>query len=246
MGRRSADSRDARRRAEAGSPQGRLAIGHHAAAPGGCVRRRDGGAALPDGAAPRGEAVLLHDGAGRVAPHGGVAQARRGRRRDSGARPAPRPPRPHVPRPADARGEGVPDAGLLRAPDHSALPVDRALVARHGPRGPLQPADRRRRHPPRRRHGLRARAARGSRSEDEEAAREGGRTDAPDLRRARPLASARTGADRRRHGVARRSAAARGPRRRVRLANSLGLDVSQLTLPVSDVSHSRGAGISAA
>ena len=57
------------------------------------------------------------------------------------------------------RGEGLHDAGLLRAPDHPAVSDDRPLLPRDRARGSLQPAGDRRRHPPRRRHGVRARAA---------------------------------------------------------------------------------------
>ena len=58
-----------------------------------------------------------------------LAAPGRGVRRHQRARPAPR----HA-GPADAggrhrRGEGVPDAGLLRAADHPALPPDRPLSA---------------------------------------------------------------------------------------------------------------------
>ena len=75
----------------------------------------------------------------------------------------------HGARRGHARGEGVPDAGLLRAADHPEVPDDRALIARHGARGPLQPARDRRRDPPRRRHGVRAGAARSAGPEDEDA-----------------------------------------------------------------------------
>ena len=51
-------------------------------------------------------------------------------RRDGGARSAPRPARAHDARRRHARGEGLPDAGVLRAADHPALPHDRPLVAR--------------------------------------------------------------------------------------------------------------------
>ena len=103
------------------------------------------------------QALLLDDGAGRVAPHRGVAEARRRGRRHRRARPASRQPRAHDARGGHARGEGLPDAGLLRATDHLAVPADRPLVARHGARGSLQPPGDRRRHPSRRRHGVRAR-----------------------------------------------------------------------------------------
>ena len=96
----------------------------------------------------------------------------------------------------------------------------------------LQPADRRRRHPPRRGDGLRARAARGGRPEDQEAAREGRRADAPDLRRARALAPAGARADRGRDAVATSQRLRADLDDGVRLANSLGLDVSQIALPV--------------
>ena len=149
--------------AEARPAPGHLAVGDHAAAPGGRARGRDGDAAVRDRARPRGEALLHDDGAGRVAPHRGVAEADRAGGRDGRARPVPRPARAHDAGRGHPRGEGLPDAGVLRAPDHPALPHDRALVARHDPRGPLQPPHDRRRHPPRCRHGLRAGAARGRR-----------------------------------------------------------------------------------
>ena len=116
--------------AAAGAPARRLALGRDAAAPGGHHRRRDVGAAAERGARSRGEALLLDDGAGRVAAHRGVAEADRPGRRRGRARPAPRRAGAHVPRGGLARGEGLPHAGLLRAADHPALPADRALVAR--------------------------------------------------------------------------------------------------------------------
>ena len=66
--------------AEARAPARPLALGDHAAAPGRHVRRADGGAAPQRRAASRGAALLLDDGAGRGAPHRGVAQARSTRR----------------------------------------------------------------------------------------------------------------------------------------------------------------------
>ncbi len=51
--------------------------------------------AAPD---PEATPLLLDDGAGRVAPHRGVAAADRPGRRGGGARPVPRPARAHVPR----------------------------------------------------------------------------------------------------------------------------------------------------
>ena len=59
-----------------------------------------------------------------------------------------------------ARGEGLPDAGLLRAADHPEVQGDRPRNARDRARGSLQPARDRRRHPSRCRDGVRARAAR--------------------------------------------------------------------------------------
>ncbi len=59
-----------------------------------------------------------------------------------------------------ARGEGLPHAGLLRAAHHPALPHDRARVAGHGPRRPVQPPHGRRRHPSPLGRRLRASAAR--------------------------------------------------------------------------------------
>src|SRR5436190_2361484 len=76
--------------AKARAPARPLALGDHAAAAGGHVRVRDGVAAPERGAPSRGEALLLDDGAGRVAPHRGVAEARGGGRRRGRAGPAPR------------------------------------------------------------------------------------------------------------------------------------------------------------
>ena len=101
-----------------GAPAGHVALGSHAAASGRRARLRDGLPAPERRARSRGEALLLDDGAGRVAPHRGVAEAdRRGRRRRR-ARPVPRRARAHDARGRHARGEGLPDAGLLRAADH--------------------------------------------------------------------------------------------------------------------------------
>src|SRR5215211_4159697 len=136
-----------------------MALRHHPAVAGGRVGGRDGRAALLAGARSRGEALLHDDGAGRGAPHGGVAQARRGGGRPGRARPVPRPARPSDPRGGDARGEDLPDPSLLRAADHPALPHDRPQLARDRARGPLQPADGRRRHPPPLRCRVRARPA---------------------------------------------------------------------------------------
>ena len=58
----------ASRGAEGTAPR-RLAVGDHAAAAGGPVRGRDGGAAAQPRSAPRSEALLLDDGAGRGPPH---------------------------------------------------------------------------------------------------------------------------------------------------------------------------------
>src|SRR5215211_5226485 len=60
-----------------GSPARPLALRDHTAVPGGCVCGRDGVAAARRRAPLRGEALLHDDGAGRVAPHGGVAEADR-------------------------------------------------------------------------------------------------------------------------------------------------------------------------
>ena len=172
----SADSRGARVGAEAGPPQGRVALGHHAAVPGRHPRGEDGRPAPESRGAPRGAALLHDDGPGRGSPRRGLAQAPRRGRRPGRARSPSRRAGTHVPgRPRPARGEGLPHAGFLRAPDHLLVPPDRPLLARHGARGPLQPADDRRRDPPRRRHGLRARAARERHEADEAEARHGGR-----------------------------------------------------------------------
>ena len=78
---------------EAGAAPRHLALGDHAAAAGRRARGRDGGAALRARAPPRGEALLHDDGAGRGAPHRGVAEADRDGRRHRRARPVPRPAR---------------------------------------------------------------------------------------------------------------------------------------------------------
>src|SRR5437879_4669714 len=114
---------------------------------------------------------------------------------------APRRARPPGARGGHSRREGLPDAGLLRAADHRAVPADRAVVARDGAGGSLQPARDRRRHSPRRRDGVRARPARDGFGADEAQADRGGEPPAPDLRRARALATSRTRLDRARDGV---------------------------------------------
>ena len=167
------------------APKRHVALRPHAAAPGRHARLRDGLAAPERRARPRGEALLLDDGAGRVAPHRGVAEADQRGRRHRRARPVPRRARAHDARGGHARGEGLPDAGLLRAADHLALPADRACLARHGARGALQPARDRRRDPPRRGDGVRARPAGGRGQEDAADARGRGEPAAPDLRPAR-------------------------------------------------------------
>ena len=191
-----------------------VALRPHPAAPGGHARLRDVLAAPERRARPRGEALLLDDGAGRVAPHRGVAQADQRGRRHRRARPVPRRAGAHDARGGHARGEGLPDAGLLRATDHLALPADRARLARNGARGSLQPARDRRRYPPRRGDGLRARPARGRGQEDAADARGRGKPAASDLRPARALAAQGARGDRASHVRARRAAAARGPRGR--------------------------------
>ena len=130
LGRDPADPRVQRLAAEARPAEGPLALGDHPAAAGGRARRRDGDPALLDRPRPRGEALLHDDGAGRGAPHRGLAEADRGGGGDGRARPVPRRARPAGARRGHARGEGVHDAGLLRAPDHPAVPHDRPLVAR--------------------------------------------------------------------------------------------------------------------
>ncbi len=143
-----------------GATERHVALRPHAAAPGGHARLRDGLTAPERRARSGGEALLLDDGAGRVAPHRGVAEADQRRGRDRRARPVPRRARAHDARGGHARGEGLPDAGLLRAADHLALPADRSRLARDRARGSLQPARDRRRDPPRRGDGLRAGVAR--------------------------------------------------------------------------------------
>ena len=196
---------------------------------------RHGLAAPEHRARPRGEALLLDDGAGRVAPHRGVAEADRRGRRHRRARPAPRQARAHDPRGRHARGEGLPDAGLLRAPDHRALPADRPRVARarcsrtsatgsttddgihHGAGMAYE------------RVLLEQR-----RQEDEAPARRRGEPAAADLRRARALAA--EGARVHRQRDARRatsSGCSEDLEIGVRLAESLGLDVSDVELPAS-------------
>ena len=68
-----ADPRAARLAAAPGAPPRRLALGDHPAAPGRRARGRDGGTALRARPPPRREALLHDDGAGRGAPHRGVA-----------------------------------------------------------------------------------------------------------------------------------------------------------------------------
>ncbi len=196
VGRHTADPRVQGLSAEAGPSARPLALRDHAATPGRHVRRRDVVAAPERDAAPGGEALLLDDGAGRGAPHRGVAEARRGGRRRGRARSAPRQARRDVPRARHARGEGVPDAGLLRAADHPALPDDRRRLAGHRARGPLQKADDRRRHPPQVRRRLRARAPRRLAAGEAQAARQDREPDAADLRRPLNVAAEGTRVDR--------------------------------------------------
>ena len=151
-----ADPRAARLAAEAGAAARRLALGDHPAAPGRRARGRDGDPALLDGAPRRRQALLHDDGAGRGAPHRGLAPADRARGRPRRARPVPRQDGAARHRRGHARGEGLPDAGLLRAADHPQVPRDREVIARHGAREPLQPPRDRRRHPSRSRRRLRA------------------------------------------------------------------------------------------
>src|SRR3954452_16133210 len=93
-----ADPRGEGLAAAAGSTSRRVALRRHAAAAGRRLRVRDGGAASECVAASGGEALLLDDGARRVAPHRGVAEADRADRRRGGARPASGPARAHVSR----------------------------------------------------------------------------------------------------------------------------------------------------
>ena len=233
VGRAAADPRGEGLAAAAGAPARRVALRRHAAAPGRRARVRDGGAAPERRARSRGEALLLDDGAGRVAPHRGVAEADRADRRRGGARPASRQARPHVPRGGHARGEGLPDAGLLRAADHPALPADRALVARDDPRGHLQPARDRRRHPPRRRAWrTSACCSRARTTKVEEHADRRREPDAARVRRARALAPEGARDDRQPDGGARpRAAQDRAEPRRAARARALGLDVADVALP---------------
>ena len=185
--------------AAAGAPARRLALGGHPAAPGRRARRRDVGAALLARAHHEAKlyyTTMVQDESRHteawlqlVEQAGGRASATRtstswGRIDD---------------RRRHARGEGLPDAGVLRAADHPEVPADREVLAR-------------------------ARCSRisatGSRSttasitapawptsascsgrpveEDEGQARRGGEHAAPGLRRARVLAPARARLDRER------------------------------------------------
>src|SRR5262249_6951779 len=91
---------------------------------------------------------------------------------------------------------------LLRAADHLSLPADRPRLARHRARGPLQPADDGRRHPPRRRDGVREGAAAERRQEDEDRAGRRREPAAADLRPARALAAEGARLHRRDHALA--------------------------------------------
>ena len=162
----------------------------------------------------RGEALLLDDGAGRVASHRGVAQAGHGSGRHGRARSSPRQPCPPDARGRHAGGEGLPDAGVLRAADHLAVPDDRKVVAGDGARRRLQPPGHGRRHPSRRRHGVRARAASEPLEEDEPEAGRRCEPAATGVRGARDVAAARARLDRPGHGVPRRRPPPRGPRAR--------------------------------
>src|SRR2546421_2106015 len=214
LGRAAPDPRGQGLAGAQGAAPRHVALRAHAAAPGGHAGLRDGVAAPQRRPGSGGEALLLDDGAGRVAPHGGVAEADRGGRRHRRARPVPGRACAHDARGRHARGEGLPDAGLLRAPDHLALPPDCPRVARHRARGPLLQAHDRRRHPPRCRDGLRAGAATQRRREDEAEARRGGEPAPADLRPARTLAPEGAGVHRRGDAVARPREAARGSRDR--------------------------------
>ena len=59
------------------------------------------------------------------ASHRGLAPARRAGRRPRGERPVPRQDRAARDRGGHARGEGLPDAGVLRAADHPQVQADR-------------------------------------------------------------------------------------------------------------------------
>src|SRR3954451_4374100 len=214
VGRLAADPGGQGHRPAQGPPARHVALGAHAAAAGRHARLRDGVAAPEHRARPGGEALLLDDGAGRVASYRGVAEADRRGGRHRGARPSPRRARAHDPRGGHARGEGLPDAGLLRAADHLALPPDCPSVARNGARRPLQPLDDGRRHPPRRRDGLREGAASEGRQEDEAGPRRRCQPVAPDLCRTRALAAEGAGLHRQHDALARHREAEGGHRDR--------------------------------
>ena len=214
VGRAAADPRGQGHRPAQGAAPRHVALGAHPAAAGGHARLRDGLAAPEHRARPRGEALLLDDGAGRVAPHRGVAEADRGGRRHGRARPVPRRAGAHDARGRHARGEGLPDAGLLRAPDHLALPPDRPGLARDRARGRLQPADDRRRHPPRGGDGVREGAAQARGQEDEARARRRREPAAADLRPACALAAEGARLHRRDDALARHRQAEGGHRDR--------------------------------
>ena len=157
-----------------------------------------------------GEALLLDDGAGRGAPHRGVAQAR-----DEAGGVAERDP--HLDKlakmtlEADTLEEKVFQMQVFF--ERLIIPRFR-LIARssrgHDARGPLQPAHDRRRHPPQLRRRLRAHPARGRLEEDEGPAHQGGQPAAADLRRARALAAEGARVDRERDARHRHPPAAGG------------------------------------
>src|SRR2546430_10255362 len=214
LGRGAADPRGERLSAEQGSASRHVALRADAAAPGGHARVRHGVAASQHCAGRRGKALLLDHGPGRVASYRGVAEARDRSRRHGRARSAPRQARAHDPRGGHTRGEGLPDAGLLRAADHLEVPSHRPFGARHAARRALRTACHGRRHPPRRGHGLREGAPAESLEEDEPEARRRRQPSAARVRRARFVAAAGAGVDRARNGVARRRASPGGPRAR--------------------------------
>ncbi len=220
-----------------GSPQKQarrarpLALGHHPAVPGGRCSpsrwRRSSSRSRPT--TRRSSTTRRWCRTSRATPR--LAQARRRGRRHRRARPISRQARAHVARGRHARGEGLPDAGVLRAADHRALPADRAFVARHGARGSVQPARDRRRDPSRRGDGLRARPAARARARRRAAARRGGERILPIFAAARAVATEGARVDRPRDGVARHRALERGPGERGAPRESLGLDVSDVEMP---------------
>ena len=190
VGRDPADPRVQGLAAEARAPPRPLALGDHAAAPGRRARGRDGDAALRDRARPRGEALLHDDGAGRVAPHRGVAEA--DRRRPAGWPSAIRTSTSSRSMTLDA--DTLEEKVFLMQVFYERLIIPRFRMIARSSRGTILEdlcnrltIDDGIHHGAG--HGVRARAARGRGHAGADEARRGREPDAADLRAARAVAA---------------------------------------------------------